>query len=145
MQLTHGSCKRIVGLFLCFLIPVECRYHGKEQGNTITHGSVNAGYGYRSQKNGIWQSQLVVVAPLSILLGCCEEFLSLGRILLLHCGVAYLACEEVLEEIPVRSLAVEGERIFTTGFSIGVVTPQMPVTALYRASFFGLVPDPYRP
>ncbi len=66
------------------------------------------------------QTQVVVVAPLSVGLGCGEELGSLSGILLLYGCVAYLADEEVLEVVPVGSLAVEREGVLPLSSASGL-------------------------
>ena len=84
------------------------------------------------------ETTVVVVAPLSVVLGCSEEFFCFCGILLEYRCVAHLTLEEVFEEAPVGFFAVEGEGVFALEFCIGVVAPELPVTAGNRALLFGL-------
>ena len=73
------------------------------------------------------ETAVVVVTPLSVCLGGCEEFGSFGGILLHYGSVAYLTLEEVVELIPLRLFGVERERILALFLKRGIVAPEMPV------------------
>ena len=76
-------------------------------------------------------AKICIVSPLSILLGCLVELLSLLREGLLERSVAYLLQEEVAELAPIRLLRVEHERILALLLEKWIVVPEVPVTALY--------------
>ena len=82
------------------------------------------------------QSAIVVVAPLSVLLGGLEQLFGLFGILFHHRSIAHFALEEVDELVPLGLLAVKGERVFAFGFEGGVVTSQVPVTTFDSAGLF---------
>ena len=82
------------------------------------------------------QTAVVVVAPLSVLLGGGEQFGCFCRVLLHYRCVTDFALEEVFEGIPIRLLAVECERILAFKFEGRIVAPQMPVAASYGVGLF---------
>ncbi len=56
----------------------------------------------------------------------------------LYGSVANLTEQELLEVVPVGSLAVESEGVLTLELCVGVVAPQVPVTTFYSALFLFL-------
>ena len=84
------------------------------------------------------ETEVVVVAPLCVGLGCGEKLGSFGRILLHDGSVAHLAFEEVLELASVGSLRVEREGVLALFLQSGIVAPEVPVAALHCMLLLGL-------
>lgn len=78
------------------------------------------------------------VSQLSKLLGLGEEFLGLFREGLQQAVVTDLALDELLEVGPVGFLAVQVEAVLSGLFLGGIVTPEVPVTAIHSQLLFEL-------
>lgn len=76
------------------------------------------------------KTHVVVITPLGICLCGIEQFLCIAGEHLEERSETHLTFEEVVKLAPVRLLAIKSEGILALVLKSGVITPELPVTAL---------------